>query len=123
MGRPEGWRGSDAAPVNGHSGRKVVTVGEHLHVANCMELERRVLDELATGERYVELDFGATKLVDTAALGTLVMLHRTARSIGGVMKLTNLNTVMRQLLRTTKLDTMFDLVEGASQVQGPGAGR
>lgn len=104
------------APLNGHSGRKVVAVGEHLHVANCMELERRVLDELATGERYVELDFSGTTLVDTAALGTLVMLHRTARSIGGVMRLTNLNTVMRQLLRTTKLDTMFDLVDGASQV-------
>jgi anti-anti-sigma factor len=103
-------------PLDGHTGRKVVAVGEHLYVANCMELERRVLDELATGERYVELDFSDTMLVDTAALGTLVMLHRTTRTIGGIMKLTNLNAGLRQLLRTTKLDTMFDLVEAANQV-------
>ncbi|MGH7626636.1 MAG: STAS domain-containing protein [Gemmatimonadaceae bacterium] len=115
MGLSEAGEAATRTPLDERPGRKVVAVGEHLYVANCADLERRVLDELATGERYVELDFSGTTLVDTAALGTLVMLNRTARSIGGIMKLTNLNAGVRQLLRTTKLDAMFDLVEAANE--------
>ncbi len=61
----------------------------------------------------VVLDLGRVENADSGGLGALVGLVLSARRTGGDLKFCNLTPRMRQLLRVTRLDSVFDIYPDA----------
>ena len=73
---------------------------------------RRLVEELiGRGERHFIVNLANVSFVDNSGLGQLCWLYTLAKNRGGDMKLLKPTTRLRQLLRITKLDTVFQLFE------------
>ena len=81
---------------------------DKLVVNNRFELRDRVLSALDCGVRAIVLDFSPTDYVDSAGLGTLVMLTKRMRDSGGRMVLGGVNDRVVDLLRLTRLDQIIE---------------
>ena len=93
------------------SGKNTVLVldaPDKLIVSNRFELRERVLSALDCGVRAIVLDLSPTDYVDSAGLGTLVLLTKRARDSGGRMVLSGLNDRVADLLRLTRLDQVLE---------------
>jgi anti-anti-sigma factor len=86
-----------------------VRVEGQLTLGNRTELQHLVLDALAQGAQHIVVDLAASGYVDSAGLGTLVLLARRARAGGGELRVVNVNDDVRALMVLTKLDTVFGL--------------
>ena len=95
--------------VERQDGVVVVGVVGHLIVGNRRELQQHVADALEAGAREIVVDLAEAGYVDSAGLGTLVMLAKRARTRGAELRLTHLNDDLKTLFRLTKLDTLFPL--------------
>ncbi len=84
------------------SGR--ITLGE----GNVM-LREIVGDLAAKGNTKIILNLGEVVYVDSSGVGELVKAHTTIRTRGGVLKLTNLNQRVHDLLQMTRLSSVFDI--------------
>ena len=84
------------------SGR--ITLGE----GNVM-LREIVGDLAAKGNTNIVLNLGEVVYVDSSGVGELVKAHTTIRTKGGVLKLTNLNQRVHDLLQMTRLTSVFDI--------------
>ncbi len=84
------------------SGR--ITLGE----GNVM-LREIVGDLAAKGNTNIVLNLGEVVYVDSSGVGELVKAHTTIRTKGGVLKLTNLNKRVHELLQMTRLSSVFDI--------------
>jgi anti-sigma B factor antagonist len=73
-------------------------------------LREEVKKIIAKNKRIV-LDLGGVNYIDSGGLGTLVALHTTAHSAGGIIKLAHLTKRVGDLLQVTKLLTVFDVQE------------
>lgn len=58
--------------------------------------------------KQVNLDLAEVSYMDSSALGTLVGLYVSAKSVGCTLKLVALNDRIRDLLRITKLSAIFE---------------
>jgi anti-sigma B factor antagonist len=84
------------------SGR--ITLGE----GNVM-LREIVIDLAEKGNNSILLNLGEVVYVDSSGIGELVKAHATIRNKGGVLKLTNLNKRVHDLLQMTRLSSVFDI--------------
>ena len=87
----------------------VLGAPDRLIVSNRFELRERVLSALDCGVRGIVLDLSPTDYVDSAGLGTLVLLTKRAREAGARMILSGLNDRICDLLRLTRLDQVLEL--------------
>jgi anti-sigma B factor antagonist len=78
-----------------------------LVVGNRRELQQAVMAAIDGGALEVIVDLERAGYVDSAGLGTLVMLAKRVRAHGGELRLTSLNEDVRTLFALTKLDTVF----------------
>lgn len=85
----------------------VVPVVGHLIIGNRKEVQRQVTEALERGARHVVVDLAASGYVDSAGLGTLVVLAKRVRAAGGEFRLANVNEEIGALLRLTRLDTVL----------------
>lgn len=77
---------------------------------------RKVIDDLLeTGHRKILLNLEDVAYIDSAGLGTLVSVHSSVRSRGGVLKLTGVRTKIHDLLQITKLVTVVDVAENEDE--------
>jgi anti-anti-sigma factor len=81
----------------------------------------RELDGLAVGadEHHLMLDFTHVTYLNSVELGTLIALHKSARSAGGRVTLFNLNAQLRELLSVTRLDTLLAIGPDHERGTGP----
>ena len=93
-------------------GTMVVGVEGRLSVGNRRVVQQHVLEALERGTKRFVVDLGATGYIDSAGLGTLVMIAKRVRAQGGDIHLVNLNEDVRTLFELTKLDSIFDLSSG-----------
>jgi anti-sigma B factor antagonist len=84
------------------SGR--ITLGE----GNVM-LREIVSDLAEKGNNSILLNLGEVVYVDSSGIGELVKAHATIRKKGGILKLTNLNKRVHDLLQMTRLSSVFDI--------------
>ena len=96
----------------------VVGVEGQLTVRNRRELEQHVLDELDRGARRFRIDFELAPYIDSSGLGALVSLSKQVRERQGELRLSNLNTELRQLFELTRLDALFQLDDGSDGTAG-----
>jgi anti-sigma B factor antagonist len=90
-------------------------------IDNRAEVRQRVRSQLELGRATVVVDLSRTEYVDSAGLGTLVLLNKEARAAGGCLVLAGLSDHVRDLLRLVRLDEVFTIaatVEEAARL-GP----
>ena len=63
------------------------------------------------GKTQVLLDLALVKHIDSGGLGELVSSHVTLDERGGVLKLMHMTESVRELMRITKLLTVFDVYD------------
>jgi anti-sigma B factor antagonist len=91
-------------------------------IDNRAEVRQRVRAQLEQGRATVVVDLSRTEYVDSAGLGTLVLLNKEARAAGGCLVLAGLSDHVRDLLRLVRLDEVFTIaatVEEAARVGAP----
>lgn len=71
-----------------------------------------LLERLAPGEVLV-IDLAATRLVDSAGLGTLLVIQRRAAAARQVVRLRNVHDEIRTLLTLSRLADVFQLEPAA----------
>jgi anti-sigma B factor antagonist len=90
----------------------------------CLLLRETVRAFLDGGQRRILLNLELVDFLDSAGLGELVRTHVAVRGRGGQLTLINPASNVRQLLRITKVDQVFDIapneLSALSQNQKPG---
>jgi len=69
--------------------------------------------DLLDKSRQIVLDLAGVTHIDSGGLGSLVALFASARKVGGNIKLANLGNHPQEVLRITKLVTVFEIFERA----------
>ncbi len=70
---------------------------------------------LEQGQRHILLNLEGVASIDARGLGELVSTYIVVTKRGGQFKLLNLTQMLRELMMTTKLHTVFDVYETESQ--------
>jgi anti-sigma B factor antagonist len=71
---------------------------------------RKTVQELAQqGSRRIVLNLGEVTGMDSTGIGELISAFTSVRNAGGELKLLNLTREVHELLRITKLCTVFDV--------------
>ena len=78
-------------------------------------LRKAVTHFLKTGHRQFILRMRDVSYIDSCGLGELVTVYVSVRNSGGHVQLHNPNERVRKLLHTTRLDTIFDIVQESSE--------
>ena|SRR6516164_10749396 len=71
------------------------------------------MKDLLPNSRQIVLDLAGVTHIDSGGLGTLVVLHASARKYGGEIKLANLTDHPKEALQITKLVTVFEIFDRA----------
>lgn len=91
--------------------------------------DRKILEELSIQEIQEELkkvvdaepgiklllDFDNVDHLASAALGTLITVHKKVQEQNGEMKLSNINRQIYQVFRITRLNRVFDIYDTSDQ--------
>jgi anti-sigma B factor antagonist len=64
---------------------------------------------LSDEQRNIEVDLSQTTFVDSAGLGALIALHKTACSRDGAVRLLCPQPQVRQLLELTRMHRLFEI--------------
>ena len=78
-------------------------------------LSKAVDSLLEKGANQILLNLEGASSVNARVLGEIVSTYVTVNKNGGQFKLFNLNPLVRELMMTTKLMTVFDVYENESQ--------
>lgn len=90
----------------------VVDAGGRLTLGEGTSLLRSKLRELvAGGSRRILLNMAEVTYIDSSGLGELVAAYTTVATAGGHLKLLNLGKRVHDLLKITKLYTVFETFE------------
>ena len=85
---------------------------EHLGLQSRTDFRQQavtLLDRLPEGEGRLVVDLSATRQVDSAGLGALMLIQRKAAERRQVVVLRSANEELRFLLVLTRLDDLFEL--------------
>ncbi|PYS84556.1 MAG: anti-sigma factor antagonist [Acidobacteria bacterium] len=77
---------------------------------------------LEQGQHHILLNLEGVSSIDARGLGELVSSYVVVTRRGGQFKLLNLTHTLRELMITTKLQTVFDVYESESQAVDSFAG-
>ena len=89
------------------SGR--LTLGNRL-----TEVEHAIKDCIEKGARKLALDLANLTFMDSAGIGLLLSIYATIRNQGGDLKLLNVSSRVRELLKITDLIKVFQIIEDES---------
>lgn len=87
---------------------KVSEVRE-LGASSAGELKDKVRTQL--GDRQnIDIDLGETSYIDSCGIGTLIGLRKLVANREGVVRVLNPQPSVRQILRLTQMDRVFEIV-------------
>jgi anti-anti-sigma factor len=89
--------------------RRMVRMPAVFSHAVTAEFLRDVKGELEKGIVEIGIDFKTTRLIDSAAIGTLVSVAKDCRANGTRLILCNLNETLKDLFVQTGFDKIFDI--------------
>jgi anti-sigma B factor antagonist len=76
---------------------------------------RDTVKNLLAESKSIIINLGETTYIDSGGLGTLVGLYTSAQNSGGMVKLSNLQQRVTDLLQVTKLLTVFDVYDSEEE--------
>ena len=88
-------------------GGTVVTPSGRLTVVTAPQLRTVVSERIAAGDKLVIVDLSATDFVDSSGLGALVSCLKSARQIGGDLRLVAPTEQVSMVLHMTNLDRIL----------------
>ena len=94
-------------------GDMVVDISGRLSILD-REIRETVRDLLTAGHRQFILKMSDVSFIDSCGLGELICIYTSVRNSGGNVRLLAPSQRVRQLLNTTKLDTIFEILEDAT---------
>jgi anti-sigma B factor antagonist len=95
-----------------NGGVTIVDVSGQLTLGEETSALRSVVRELvAGGSKRIVLNLAGVSYLDSSGLGELIGAHTTVTTAGGEMKLLNLAKRVHDLLKITKLYTVFEAFE------------
>jgi len=74
-----------------------------------LDLKDAVKGFLGEGKKKLLLNLANVQVMDSSGMGDLISSHTTAQSHGGVLKLLNPSTKVRDLLNITRLSSIFEI--------------
>jgi anti-sigma B factor antagonist len=83
-----------------------LTLGEETNT-----LRTKIRELVAAGSRRIVLNLADVSYMDSSGLGEFIGAHTTVTTAGGEMKLLNLAKRVHDLLKITKLYTVFEVFE------------
>lgn len=90
----------------------VLTVGGLLRIGGeAEELKERLQQVIAQGTNNILMSAGQLTYIDSFGLGELVACLTTVRKSGGSLKLAQPTEFVRDVLRITRLDRVFELYD------------
>ena len=95
-------RQMDSITIVDLSGR--ITLGE-----GSVALRDTIRELVDKGDKKILLNLGEVTYIDSSGIGGLVSAFNLTRGQGGELKLVHLTKKVHDLLRMTKLDTLFDI--------------
>lgn len=90
-------------------GIRILDFNGRLTAGEAAPVRDRVRALLAEGARQVIFNLREVDYIDSTGLGVLVMCFTSAETVGGALKLVNLNRRNMELLVLTKLTTVFEI--------------
>ena len=87
-----------------------IALPRQLVVGNRESFKVQVLSEIDAGQRNFAFDLAECSYLDSAGLGTLLVLQKRIKALAGTLTLENPNDDVRELFALTKLDTVFKIV-------------
>jgi len=93
----------------------VLTPRESLTYQNCEKLEDLVNGLISQNQIRIILDCKSTPFMDSKALELLLTLHKAVKTQGGVLKITGLNAVCRDILLATRLINVLHVYEDIAE--------
>ena len=94
-------------------GVMVVDISGRLSILD-RQIREAVQHLLKAGHRQFILKMSDVSFIDSCGLGELVSIYSSVRNSGGNVRLLAPSQRVRQLLNTTKLDTIFEILEDAA---------
>ena len=88
-------------------GWTVATVDGNIDHDNSQEFSTDLLARIHSGEIRIMLDLGACDFICSSGLGAIAAALMVARSRGGDMEALNVSHNVRNLFRTTRLNTIL----------------
>jgi anti-sigma B factor antagonist len=101
--------------------RAILTLKNALTYQNCGELESKLHECMEQHKTEIILDFKALTFIDSEGLELLVRIHETLRNRGGLLKLTSVRGICRDILMVTRLANIFHFHEDIHQAIKRGA--
>ncbi|WP_171064101.1 STAS domain-containing protein [Actinomadura soli] len=92
-----------------HQDLAVAVLAGQIDVATSAQLREDLTCLVASGTRHLILDVSAVSLIDSNGLGVLLALHHHLRDHCGSVALTGVNRQIREVLRVTRLITVFPI--------------
>jgi anti-sigma B factor antagonist len=89
----------------------VIDLEGRITLGDATERLRDAVMKEAQTMRFLVLNMASVSYVDSAGLGQLVGCHANVSSLGGQIKLVNVQKRLRELLQMTRLCTLFEIYE------------
>ena len=96
----------------------VVLEGDMVGGPDATLLTEKIRDLLESGRTKILVDMSEVNWMNSSGLGILIGGLTTVRSSGGEMKFVHLSNKIRELLRITKLEGVFDLYDNEDEAVG-----
>jgi anti-anti-sigma factor len=88
-------------------GCTVVTVDGDLSIPNLDKFRDHILDHIKNGTIKFLFDFGSVTYIDSSGISMLLMLLQSARKAGGDIRLSNINSLVKDALLQVGLNHLF----------------
>ena len=86
----------------------ILDLGGRIILGEECDAIRAEVQQLLNTNKNILLNFADITYVDSSGVGTLVLLHSTAREQGGHLKLLNVDKKFKETLQITRLVTVFE---------------
>jgi anti-sigma B factor antagonist len=93
--------------VRQEDGGVVVIPAGRLTVVTAPQLRTTIAERIAAGDRLVIVDLSQTEFVDSSGLGALISCLKSARQVGGDLRLVAPTDQVAMVLRMTNLDRIL----------------
>lgn len=87
-----------------------IDLGEMFNFDKHESFRKEVDEALAAGHRHITLDFSRVEFIDSAALGMLMVAHKSAAHHNATIELLRVNGVITEILTLTQVGQLFKIV-------------
>jgi anti-sigma B factor antagonist len=105
--------------VSSTGSQSVLAVRGDVDVHSASQLQDRLLQVIAAGQRSVVVDLTGLSFLDSTGLGVLVTARNEAERAGAALRLVCTSDRMLKLFRITGLDAVFEIYATVPEAIGP----